>query len=230
MLDLSFNFRFLSRSACKLLPLVGILSSNIHHLHSADVPFQNREQELLNYYFNSTDEPADMEEVIDFLISLRSSLIVQGYQCPPLTQLALGMVDYLSTQGVAIDPKDFQEIYEEILRRESSQESCFFQKSRGNQRPQITLIKHKHAHKHHHKKKSREVKVHSKGAFGFLKCLAGSLICLIPVPAVQAIGAGLILNGINDIIDDAREVGDENARLQQMDQQRRNEEALGIVP
>jgi hypothetical protein len=31
------------------------------------------------------------------------------------------------------------------------------------------------------------------------------------------------LNGINDIIDDAREQGDENERLQKMDEQRRQE-------
>jgi len=59
--------------------------------------------------------------------------------------------------------------------------------------------------------------------FGFIKCIAGGLICIIPFPAIQAAGAGLVMSGINDCLDGAREQGDENERLQQMDEQRRRE-------
>ncbi|NNM43187.1 MAG: hypothetical protein HKM07_02465 [Chlamydiae bacterium] len=35
---------------------------------------------------------------------------------------------------------------------------------------------------------------------GLFKCVAGGLLCVVPVPFVQTVGTGLILNGINDCI------------------------------
>ena len=63
----------------------------------------------------------------------------------------------------------------------------------------------------------------SKGVFGFLKALAGGLMCLVPITPVQVAGGAFIVDGIKDMIDDARETGDENERQQKLDALRRQE-------
>lgn len=52
------------------------------------------------------------------------------------------------------------------------------------------------------------------------------LMCIIPFPPVQAIGAALVFDGIKDVIEDIREISDENERLQKLDEARRQEAKL----
>lgn len=224
MLDISLNLRRYYRPAGRIV-LGSILT------FSAIVPLQSFEysegltstpkhfeQEWVNRYFNSIDAETDVEEVVDFLISLRESLVSKGYSCPSLAEICLRMRDYLIEKGIQFDDEEIEEIYEEILRRQDQIFPTSFQISIDKaQSTKVEFVKHKH------KKDRNGVKMKSKGVFGFLKCIAGGLICIIPVPAVQAIGAGLVLNGINDIIDNAREEGDENERLKNIDEQRRRE-------
>jgi len=155
---------------------------------------------------------------------VRESLISKGYSCPLLTEMCLRLRDYLLEKGIEFDDEEIQDLYDEIEKRESLINAASFKFWEGNDcQSKIQLVKHKH------KDDKKHYKMKSKGIFGFVKCLAGGLICIIPIPAAQAIGAGLVLNGINDIIDDARETGDENERLQRMDEQRR-QEALLLTP
>lgn len=224
MLGLSFTFCRCNRSV-GLVILSGFLTcSAISPLYSfeysdgyASTP-KHFEQEWVHRYFNSIDENTDVEEVIDFLISLRESLVSKGYTCPSLAEMCLRMRDYLMEKGIQYNDEEFDELYAEILMRQSQ----IFVNSQGlpisqNWSPKFKLAKHKD------KKDKNTFKMKSKGVFGFLKCVAGGLICIIPVPVVQAVGGGLILNGINDIIDNAREEGDENERLRNLDEQRRKE-------
>lgn len=46
-----------------------------------------REPEWVTRYFNSVDEGTSVEEVVDFLFSLRLALIAKGYQPPALSDL-----------------------------------------------------------------------------------------------------------------------------------------------
>ncbi len=163
------------------------------------------------------DEESSLEESIAFLIDLRTSLLQQGYNCPSLTDLCLNAYNYLAEQGIEIDLFQFQELYEEIERQEQN----VTLKTANNLSAgyYIQLIKHSKSDK----KEKKDVKINSKTICGLVKCLAGGLLCIIPVPAVQIAGAGLVMTGVNDCIDGSREQGDENERQQQMDEQRRRE-------
>lgn len=225
MLDLPINFRRLYCPASAVILLTSFLITPLHALDYLDGPGmvpKHLEQEWVSRYLNSVDEDTDVEEVVDFLINLRESLVHKGYQCPTLTEMADGIRRYLIEKQIPFDEEEIQEIYEEIAKRESQIHPASFRLHDGYSKGfKVELCKHKHKHKD--KKDKKEFKMKSKGIFGFVKCIAGGLICIIPVPAVQAVGAGLVLNGINDIMDDARETGDENERLQKMDEQRRRE-------
>jgi hypothetical protein len=92
MLDLSINIRRFYRPASSVIFLTTCL---IEPLHSSDF---NRaeskaprhfEQEWVTRYLNSIDDDTDVEEVVDFLITLRENLVSQEYCCPPLSQMAL---------------------------------------------------------------------------------------------------------------------------------------------
>jgi hypothetical protein len=163
------------------------------------------------------DEESPLEDVVASLIDLRNSLLEQGYSCPSLTDLCLRVYNYLSAQGIEIDLVQFQGLYEEIER----QECATTLKMSGNLGLgyQIQLVKHPKSDK----KEKKKAQLNSKTVCGLVKCLAGGLLCIIPVPAVQIAGAGLVMTGVNDCIDGSREQGDENERQQQMDEQRRRE-------
>ncbi len=145
---------------------------------------------------------------------------------PTLTDLCINVRNYLLQNGVDLDEEDFEEIFFEIQKRENYLfENANSFHALNNTNPYKVIQTKKHKRKEH---KNGEIKVKSKTTFGLLKCIAGGLICIIPIPAVQAVGAGLILNGINDCIDSAREQGDENEQIQKMEEQRRREAETGL--
>jgi len=116
-----------------------------------------------------------------------------------------------------------QEIYEEIYKREQSISGTSFNfASIDFSQLDSQLCKHKHKHKERGKN-NKEFKMGSKGAFGFLKALGGGLICILPFPGAQAVGGALIVDGIKDMLEDVREIGEENERLQKLDEARRQE-------
>jgi hypothetical protein len=123
----------------------------------------------------------------------------------------------LSEQCIEVDLFQFRRVYEEIeLREHASHLKNSDNLSKGYQ---FEFIKNSKSDK----KEKKKVKLNGKTVFGLVKCLAGGLLCIIPVPAVQVAGAVLVMTGVNDCIDGAREQGDENERQQQMDEERRRE-------
>lgn len=173
--------------------------------------------EYFTEYFNAISEDTDVDEVIDNLILMRQAMINQGVECPTLKQLCRDMIKYICGHCVDVESDVLREFIERVERRELEYIGhC--------RRPQVELVRSHHRHRHEDKKKG--AKMGSKGVFGFIKVLAGALTTLLPVPGAQAVGLALIGFGINEIIDDTRERGDENERLQQMDEQRRREEEL----
>lgn len=228
MLDLSFNFRCYNRIVSSIVCIGCLVSSSLNavqYWNGANLALKNFEQDWIVRYFNSIDENTEVGEVVDFLVFARTALVAKGYKCPSLMELAIRMKEYLVQDDIEINGEEIQELYEEIYQREQMVTSTNFEfASTGFSEWSFEFCKHKPKDKD--KKEGKEIKLNSKGVYGFLKCLAGGLICVIPIPAVQAVGVGLVLNGVNDIIDGAREQGDENERLQKLDEQRRQEAAM----
>jgi hypothetical protein len=167
-------------------------------------------------YFGSLDENADLDEVIDNLIILRQSMLGQGIDCPSIRELSRDVLKYLFGQNVNVDSDVLREFVEKVEQREIYLITTY-------RRPQIELVRH---HRRHEDKNKKGVKMGSKGIFGFVKVLAGALTTLLPIPGAQTIGLGLIIYGINEVIDDTREQGDANEKLQERDEQRRREEEM----
>ncbi|MES2199226.1 MAG: hypothetical protein V4489_03555 [Chlamydiota bacterium] len=228
MLDLHVSFFPYSRFINKIIFLssitLTIFSPTPILASSNDFPPTHTDQEWLASYLSRINEDTTLSEAISFLRDLRECLIDQGYDIPSLEDLCSGMRDYLMQQGIFIDDEEVEELYEEILRQENSAEPSFRAAINTNTKYNLDYVKSSK------KKEGKETKVKSKTMFGFIKCIVGGLICIVPFPPVQAAGAGLIMSGINDCIDGAREQGDENEQLQQMDEQRRREAMEGITP
>ena len=153
----------------------------------------------VNRYFNSLDENTSIEEVIDFLVSFKASLQAKGYEVPPLTEMCLRLRDGLIDKGIEIDDDTIERIYNEIAKRENIliKPSSFYFAINKHSKFKIFQTKK------HSKKKGFEF---SDGfAIGFVKSLGGALLCIIPHPITIAIGSGLVLSGVDDMIEHAGE-------------------------
>jgi hypothetical protein len=228
MLDLPLYIRRFNRHAIQLLCASTLTFSSISPIYSfeyedgLDSISTRYEPELFLMYFNSIDENTEIGEVIDFMISFKASLEAKGCECPSLVDILFQTKEYVEYQGVEVEDEVFEEIYNEINSREiHSGRQTFNNILLKNQIPHTEFVK-KHKNKNKDKDK-KEIKMKSKGVFGFLKCVAGALIFIVPIPGAQAVGSGLVLLGINDMVDSAHEQGEENERLQQLDEQRRRE-------
>jgi hypothetical protein len=216
MLDLFFNIRRVSCFTYKLV-FCCLISSSSYCFDYADgvhaLP-KNVEYEWVARYLNSLNEDVSVEEAVDFLMSLKKSLKAKGYEVPNLTEMCFRMKNYLTDQNISVDEDDFNQLLDEIHMREG-----------GNPFNFAVLDNYNFSDSYVLKVKSKKAnKLSSKMTFGLIKCLGGGLLCIIPFPAVQAVGAGLVLNGINDCIDDARDQGDVNERMQKLDQLKRETE------
>lgn len=166
------------------------------------------DESWVNRYFDNLDDTVEMDEVIDFVISLRASLIMKGFQCPSLANLCLWLSQGLEQRGIYLEPEDVQTIYEEILERETGIEAGISGLSfASGEKSKFQLVKH-----HHKKKHKKEFKLKKKGLFGFMKCIAGGLLCV--VPGCQGVGASLVTSGIDDIFHEVKEISDENEKRQ----------------
>lgn len=216
MLDLSIDFFSNFRNSYK-----NIFAFLIAITSLCGAPLQARtpgSEECLGKFLETLNctvhEATSIEDSVSLLISLRDTLISCGYTCPSLTELCANLRYNLGMQGILVDENQFEMLYEEIVRQEHP--LSFQMATNFNQELNFILIKDS-------KNDKKESKLNSKTICGLVKCLAGGLMCVIPVPVVQAAGVGLVTTGISDCIDGAREIGDENQRSQQMDEQRRKE-------
>lgn len=223
MLDLYVVFRCSRRITHSLILLTTIATSSLHSSQFWEnelKPAQHFEHEWITRYFESIDNDTEIGEVIDFLIAVRQAFLARGYECPSLLESAICLSECLTQKGIKFDEVEIQRLYEEIYAREQlvNLKAC-----------NLTFGHHYQAfiqtckHKHKNKEDKKELKMGSKSVFGLLKVIAGGLMCVIPVPAIQLAGGALVADGIKDMIDDARETGDENERQQKLDELRRQE-------
>lgn len=214
MLDVFFSSRLCRKHLLKIILLTAITLPPVtsYSFEQQELQFNHHEYEWVSRYFNSLDDDTPIEEVVDFLINLRAAIEMKGYNPPPLSDLFLQLVGSLDKNHIDIDKDALEEIYNEIQLRESALQEASFKFALGKgDHPNIFEVKHKHKNDKHDKH-DKKGKVNSKSVFGFLKALSGALMCIIPVPAIQVAGVGLVVNGINDIVDGAREQGDENEK------------------
>lgn len=211
-------FRFINKIILLSCVALSTCTPSIAAANSGSIsPIPPDKEHITTSYLSRINEDSTISEAISFLTDIREYLIDQGYMVLPLEDLCLGMRNYLVQQGIFIDDEEMETLYEEISRQESSTEPSFQLAINTSSKYNLDYIKSSK------KKDGKETKIKSKMMFGFIKCLAGGLICIIPFAPVQAAGAGLVMSGINDCIDSAREQGDENEHIQQMDEQRRRE-------
>jgi|GEM_PF-3378716 len=200
MLDIHKSTCFFVRCACKsIFILVFLAVGSIHAFEFQDglesLP-QPCEHAWVMRYFNCLTDDATIEEVVDFLVSLRTTLEAKGHQVPRLADLCLNTRDYLIEQGLKINDDDIEEIYNEIIKREEALMLPSYSHSINH----FSKIKFFETKKHH-KKKNKELKVSNGFAKGFMKALGGGLLCIIPHPATIAIGTALAADGIRDMIE-----------------------------
>lgn len=227
MLDLSIAIRSCTRFSCSLLFALTIATTPLHSSfwEKESKPLRHFEQDWIRRYFGCLDENTEIGEVVDFLISVKESWIARGYDCPCVFELAIRLKKELEDEGIEVDEEAIQEIYEEIYRREQVIVPASFRLTSIESKSIFELCKRKH-NSRKKDKGDKEFKMKSKGVFGFLKALGGGLICVLPFPGAQAIGGALIVDGIKDMIEDAREIGDENEHLQKLDELRRQERQM----
>lgn len=144
----------------------------------------------------------DAQELVELIVSLRNYVVSQGCQIPDLTAFLEHCRTSLSNQGFFLNDAIFDTLKREIRALD-----------RGDAFDQI---------KNHKKKKNKELRVNSKTAVGFLKFVAGGLLCLVPIPVVQGVGVGLAVLGVSEMADGAREQADDHTRND--DNQRMNRE------
>lgn len=134
----------------------------------------------------------DTQELIQLIVELRNYLLMQNCEIPDLTA-------FLDACRVSLRDDDFyisDEIFEALKREIKALD-------RGDS---FSQVRHRSKDK---KKKGKELKVNSKTAVGFLKFVAGGLLCLVPIPLVQGAGVGLAVLGVSEMADGAREQADE---------------------
>ncbi len=174
------------------------------------------EEKFANNYFNFVDSDITIENFVDCLSNFRSSLVVKlNCQLPSLTDLYVNVCDCLIWNGIKIDEEEIEQIYFEIQKKENlciNSAFGFFADKHNN---------YKIMHINTSEKDKKNMPERSRFIFGFLKCLVGGLMCIIPVPAIQAVGGMFVFQGINDCIDDSREIGENNERLK-MEEENKN--------
>lgn len=206
-----------------LLLIFSSSRSEANQIGNREICIQSDYYQNFIYYFNTLHDESNVDDVIDELIFLHQSLRSQGCLCPSLSEICNNLFKVIVGTDIEIDESAIQELIHKIEIREIEL-SCSHSES------QFQFVKHKHKHKEKHHGKDKEFKMGSKGIFGFVKILAGGLMCLVPVPIVQGAGAALISYGINDIIDDTRENGDETERQNKIEENRRKEQELLMQP
>ena len=135
---------------------------------------------------------SDAQDLVQLIIEMRNYLISQNCEIPNLTAFLERCRVSLSNQGFLIEDAVFDALKREI--RALERDDAFDQV------------------RHHKKKKNKELKVSSKVAVGFLKFVAGGLLCLVPIPLVQGAGVGLAVLGVSEMADGAREQADQREK------------------
>jgi hypothetical protein len=148
-------------------------------------------------YLDSIDKETSIEEVVDFLFSVRNLLINEGFSVPLFSEIFLSSLEDLKSHNIEIEEDSFfiESLYDEIISREQQMNSLIsFRSLKDAQKPKIILAK---------KKKKNDMKISNGFAKGFCKALGGALLCIIPHPVSYAVGGGLLVSGISDMVQHA---------------------------
>lgn len=170
-------------SICSLAPIHG----SFHFLQE----LSETEYQWIEQYLHRMNKSSSPREWISFLHKLKSFLDKKGYNASSLIDMAQVYKNELESHGVVINESDFNYLITLICGESSN----------------FILSK-----SHHSKKHQQETKVPAGLVIGFVKCLAGGLLCIIPHPTTLVVGGGLILSGINECLDVAKKQGEINER------------------
>ncbi len=199
MLDLHQLNRTLSRCAYKgIFLLIFLLAPKLSTFEYYESDTSHPcEHEWVKRYFDSLTDSTSIEEVVDFLVSLRVGLHAKGYSVPSLADLCLKMKDYLLENEIPINEEEFQMIYNEIVNREGCLINQISFSYAFNDVSNMEVIQVKK------KNKKAGFNVSNGFAIGFVKALGGALLCVIPHPITWTIGGALVADGIKDMAEHA---------------------------
>lgn len=144
---------------------------------------------------NFVDGRFSLEEAVNDLYKARLLLVEQGYNVPLLSEIFEKTFEDTESQGIFLDSNFIEGLYELFLLKESDEIRNAFLYSRSQFQPKIIQVK----------KNKKEIQVPDGVAIGFCKALAGGLLCIIPSGMTQALGTGLVLSGVNDMIQHAKD-------------------------
>jgi hypothetical protein len=144
--------------------------------------------------------------VVDFVLCFKTYLQMQGYDMPILSSFSLEMRSRLDELGIEIEDEAFAEIYDLIVQRETMlQSTCHYAVDTSSDR-HIVLAKKKRS-------KNKGIPISGNFAIGFCQFLAGALCCVIPTPATIAIGSGLVVAGVHEMVKHAGDAPDPDSDL-----------------
>lgn len=142
--------------------------------------------------FTFVDGSFSPEEAVNDLYKARDLLLDKGYNVPLLSAIFEKTFENIENQGIVLDRDFVEDLYELVLLKENNKimEASF--PSIFQYQPKITQVKKK--------KNKKDLEIPDGVAIGFCKALAGGLLCIIPSGMTQTLGTGMILSGINDMI------------------------------
>jgi len=145
-------------------------------------------------YLENLDESVPIEEMVDFLVGLKTYLQSLGYEPPSISTLCLKLRDELLQQELNIEEAVFDELHRQIALKENAllKTNNFSLLSTYISNPKTMLVK-------------KEFEVSGKFAIGFTKALGGALLCIVPHPVAWTVGGGLVTSGIIDMMESAED-------------------------
>lgn len=189
------NKKFLAGFSLFLVGFISPLSSMNTRIICQQITARDLCHKVLDC-FTFVDGSFSLEEAVDDLYKARGLLVDQGYNVPLLSVIFEKTFENIENQGIFLDRDFVEDLYELVLLKESEEimEASFYSTSQFQ--PKIIQVK---------KKKKKELQVPDGVAIGFCKALAGGLLCIIPSGITQTLGTGLILSGVNDMIQHAND-------------------------
>jgi hypothetical protein len=120
----------------------------------------------------------DLKQLAHLVVDVRDLLSAQGHELPILKPFLTHCRALACDYGVFINDDEFDALKREFDNYE--QADPFSRNLKKVEQDSITLS--------------------SKAAIGLLKFMGGSLLCLVPMPIAQGVGASLAILGINDML------------------------------
>lgn len=143
------------------------------------------------------DGDFSLEEAVEDLYKARGLLVEKGYNVPLLSVIFKKTFEDIERQGIYLEWNFVQDLYELIISKESDEvrkTSLYFHSKHC---PEVIQVQKR--------KNKKEVQVPDGVAIGFCKALVGGLLCVIPSGITQTLGTGLILSGVNDMVQHAND-------------------------